>query len=71
MSAPKKPTPEEEAMLAERGLSVIDMAKINDKWMAKYTDHVPLPDDQTPDVLEELEMAWGMHVGMDDGGDAE
>jgi hypothetical protein len=58
-------------LLADAGLSEIDLARANDKYMAKYTDHEPLPDDRTPDVLEELEHAWGMHVGMDDGGQGE
>ena len=68
MSAPKKPTPEMEAELAKRGLSILDWARLNDEFMAEGTDHEPLPDDQTPDVLEEMEMAYGMRVGMDDGG---
>lgn len=66
MSAPKKLTPEEEAELAKRGLSIFDVARHNDRYMAKHTDHEPLPDDQEPDVIEQMEMAWGMRVGMDD-----
>lgn len=39
-----------------------------DAAMAKYTDHEPLPEDATPDVLDEMEMAGFMCTMMDDGG---
>ena len=66
MPGPKKPTPEEEAFLASKGLSILDLARDSDRFakaMARR-NYGPYMDEDEPDVIEQMEMAAGMRVAM-------
>lgn len=66
MGAPKKASPEIEKLLEASGLSVLDLARESDAYARSEArkNYGPLPDEHTPDLIEELEMAAGMRVAM-------